>query len=155
IVTDRDRIRLNVSATVSTRELSAAANVGGTNVPGLNTRTFTTTVELREGQTLGVAGLIQTNLGATASRVPLFGDLPIIGRAASFQQVTAGEQELVVLITPELVHPLDHHELPPMLPGADIYEPGDVEFYLLGRLESRRTYDYRSTVRTDIHRMLR
>ncbi len=153
IITDRDRIRLTMSATVSTRDFSAQTNIGGSNVPGLNVRTFTTTVELREGQTMAVAGLIQTNIGATAGRVPFFGDLPIIGRLASFQQSSAGEQELVVLVTPELVHPLEPHELP-ALPGSDLFEPGDLEFYLLGRLESRRAYDYRSTVMTDIHRML-
>ena len=154
IITDRDRVRLTVNATVSTRDLAAGATVAGANVPGLNSRTFSTTVELREGQTLAVAGLIQTNIGATASRVPLIGDLPIIGRAAGFQQATAGEQELVVLITPELVHPLDPGEHTP-LPGCDLFEPGDVEFYLLGRLESRRTQDYRSPVMTDVHRMLK
>jgi pilus assembly protein CpaC len=154
IITDRDRIRLNVTATVSTRDNNAGANIGGANVPGLNTRTFTTTVELREGQTMAVAGLIQNNVGATAARVPFFGDLPYIGRAFSVQQTSHGEQELIVLVTPELVHPLEPHELGP-LPGADVNEPGDIEFYLAGRLESRRSYDYRSSVMTDIHRMLR
>ncbi len=154
IITDRDRIRLTVTATVSTRDNSASANIGGTNVPGLNTRTFSTTVELREGQTMAVAGLIQNNIGATASRVPFFGDLPYVGRFASLQQTSQGEQELIVLVTPELVHPLEPHELS-ALPGADVFEPGDMEFYLAGRLESRRSYDYRSSVMTDIHRMLR
>ncbi len=153
VITDRDRIRLTVTATVSTRDNAAATNFAGALVPGLNTRTFSTTVELREGQTMAVAGLIQTNLGAQADRVPFFGDLPFVGRLASFQRTTAGEQELVILVTPELVHPLEPHELP-KLPGSDIFEPGDLEFYLLGRLESRRAYDYRSTVMTDLHRML-
>jgi pilus assembly protein CpaC len=153
-ITDKDRVRLLVSADVSTKDLSSSANVNGTAVPGLNSRTFTTTVELREGQTLAVAGLIQTNFGADATRVPFFGDLPIIGRLAAFDRTSAGEQELVVLVTPELVHPLEPKECPP-LPGSDVFEPGDLEFYLLGRLESRRSYDYRSPVRTDIHRMIR
>ena len=154
IITDRDRIRLNLSATVSTRSEGGGANIGGANVPGLNTRTFATTVELREGQTMAVAGLIQNNIGANASRVPFFGDIPYLGRLASFHQTSAGEQELIVLVTPELVHPLEPHELTP-LPGADVSEPGDIEFYLAGRLESRRSYDYRSTVMTEVHRMLR
>lgn len=154
IITDRDRIRLTIQATVSTRDNQAAANIGGTNVPGLNTRTFSSTVELREGQTMAVAGLIQTNLGATAERVPFFGDLPFFGRLASIQRISSGEQELVILVTPELVHPLNQNELPQMLPGMDVFEPGDLEFYLAGRLESRRCYDYRATVMTDIHRML-
>jgi pilus assembly protein CpaC len=127
--------------------------VGTSTVPGLNTRNFQTTVELREGQTLAVAGLIQNNLGVNSTRVPFFGDLPWIGRLAAFDNTTSGEQELVVLVTPELVHPLEHKEVPP-LPGSDIFEPGDCEFYLQGRLESRRNYDYRSQVRTDLHRQL-
>lgn len=153
-LTDRDRIRLTVMSTVSTRNPAAGTNIGGSNVSGLNARTFMTTVELREGQTLAVAGLIQNDIGANAARVPFFGDLPIIGRAFSLEQTSHGEEELVVLITPQLVHPMEPKEIPP-LPGCDVFEPGDLEFYLLGRLESRRSYDYRSAVRTDIHRMLR
>jgi pilus assembly protein CpaC len=153
-ITDRDRIRLDIAAAVSTRDNSGGTAIGGSNVPGLNTRNFSTTVELREGQTLAVAGLIQNNLGATSDRVPGLGDLPIIGNLWKFDRITTGEQELVVLITPELVHPMEPKEIPP-LPGSDLFEPGDLEFYLLGRLESRRSYDYRSTVMSDIHRMAR
>ncbi len=159
-IVDRDRVRLVVSANVSTRDESIGANIGGagsgggTNVPGLNTRNFQSTVELREGQTLAVAGLIQTNFGADSDRVPLWGDLPIIGRTGGFDRTSAGEQELVILITPELVHPLEACHTPP-LPGADVFEPGDIEFYLQGRLESRRSYDFRSPVRTDYHRLRR
>ena len=153
-ITDHDRIRLVVNATVSTRDLSGGATIAGAAVPGLNTRTFTTTVELREGQTLAVAGLIQNNLGANADRVPLLGDLPFFGNLWKFDRLTAGEQELVILVTPELVHPMESKEVPP-LPGSDLFEPGDLEFYFLGRLESRRPYDYRSPVMNDIHRMIR
>lgn len=153
-VTDRDRIRLNLNATVSTRDLSSGSQIGTSSVPGLNSRTFSSTVEMREGQTLAVAGLIQSNISADATRVPFFGDLPIIGRLAAFDRVQAGEQELVVLITPELVHPLNQNELSP-LPGSDLFEPSDIEFYLLGRLESRRSYDNRSPVMTDIHRLMK
>ena len=152
-ITDRDRIRLVVSAVVSSRDLSTGnSNIGGTAVPNLITRNFQTTVELRDGQTLAVAGLIQNNLGADSTRVPLFGDLPLVGWLTSFNRITAGEQELVVLITPELVHPMDHKEVPP-LPGADLFEPSDLEFYLLGRIESHRPYDYRSPARTDWQKM--
>jgi pilus assembly protein CpaC len=153
-ITDRDRIRIMVSANVSTRDVGAGAQIAGAAVPGLTTRTFQTTVELREGQTLAIAGLIQNNLGANADRVPLLGDLPIFGNLWKFDRLTAGEQELVVLITPELVHPLEPKEVPP-LPGSDLFEPGDLEFYVLGRLESRRSYDYRSPVMSDLHRMWR
>jgi pilus assembly protein CpaC len=151
-VTDKDRIRLQVAAEVSTRDPGNIL-VAGSQVPGqLNTRDFSTTVELREGQTLAVAGLLQTNFGADATRVPFFGDLPFVGRLFASDRTSSGEQELVILVTPELVHPVDPEKVP-SLPGSDMFEPGDVEFYLLGRLESRRMEDYRSPVRTDIHRM--
>lgn len=151
-ITDKDRIRLSVAAEVSTRNLATGTNIGGAAVAGLNSRNFQTTVELREGQTLAVAGLIQNNSGADSSRVPLFGDLPFIGRAFAFDRIQTGEQELVVLITPELVSPLEQKNLPGV-PGSDVFEPGDLEFYVHGRLESRRSTDYRSPVRTDIHRI--
>jgi pilus assembly protein CpaC len=150
-VTDKDRIRLNVRAEVSTRDVAGGANINGTGVPGLNTRNFQTTVELREGQTLAVAGLLQTNLGADAARIPFLGDLPVVGKLFGLDHSSYGEQELVVLVTPELVHPMDKHEVPP-LPGSDVFEPSDVEFYILGRLESRRSMDFRSAVRTDCAR---
>jgi pilus assembly protein CpaC len=153
-VTDKDRIRLNVNAVVSTRDVSSGTNVNGSFVSGLNSRNFQTTVELREGQTMAVAGLIQNNLGADSSRIPLIGDLPVLSRLTGFDRTSMGEQELVVLITPELVQPMDCKQVPP-LPGSDIFEPGDLEFYLLGRLESRRNYDYRSPVMTDVARMRR
>lgn len=152
-ITDRDRIRLNMFATVSTRDNNAGANIAGAAVPGLNARTFSTTVEMREGQTMAVAGLIQNNIAAESSRVPFLGDLPYLGRLLSLDRTQAGEQELVVLVTPELVHPLNQNELLP-LPGSDLFEPGDLEFYLRGRLESRRAEDYRSPVRTDWERMM-
>jgi pilus assembly protein CpaC len=152
-ITDRDRVRLQIAAEVSTRDLAAGVTViNGASVPSLSTRNFSTTVELREGQTLAVAGLIQNNLGADSKRVPFFGDLPLIGRAFSFDRVTAGEQELVILITPELVHPMCAREVPP-LPGSDLFEPTDLEFYLHGRLESHYGVDYRSTIRTDWQRI--
>jgi pilus assembly protein CpaC len=153
-VTDKDRIRLDVQANVSTRDLTTV-NVSGSQVPsGLNTRNFQTVVELREGQTLAVAGLIQNNMAMQSDRVPWFGDLPILGRLGAFDRIQHGEQELIILVTPELVSPLEPKELPP-LPGADLFEPGDLEFYLFGRLEGRRDYDFRSPVRTDINRLMR
>lgn len=153
-ITDKDRIRLAVNASVSTRDATTGANIGNTQVPGLTTRTFATTVELREGQTMAVAGLIQNNLGADRVNVPFFADIPVVNRFTGLDKTSHGEQELVMLVTPELVHPMEYKEVPP-LPGSDIFEPSDFEFYVLGRLESRRNYDYRTPAMTDLARMLR
>ena len=153
-ITDRTRIRLQLNASVSTPSTSTTS-VSGANVPSqITQRQFNTTVELREGQTLAVAGLIQNNFSGTSNRVPLWGDLPIIGRTGGVDSVSSGEQELVVLVTPVLVHPLDQCKTPP-LPGNDIFEPGDIEFFLLGHLEGRRTEDYRASIRTDFARQER
>ncbi len=157
-ITDRDRIRLNVLAEVSNRT-GSVTNIGGsgsdgkggTPVPGLDLRKFQTIVELREGQTLSVAGLISNNQISQADRVPFFGDLPLIGRLAAFDKIATREQELVILVTPELVRPLNPEELP-SLPGTDIFEPGDIEFYLGAQMEGTRNEDFRSSARTDLRR---
>jgi pilus assembly protein CpaC len=152
-ITDHDRIRLAVQANVSARDTGIGTSIAGTGVAGLLTRNFCTTVELREGETLAVAGLIQNNIQAESSRVPFFADLPVIGQLTGLTQAQASEQELVILITPELVHPMKPGQVPP-LPGSDLFEPNDLEFYLLGRIESHRPYDYRSPIRTDLSRQV-
>jgi pilus assembly protein CpaC len=159
LISDKDRIRLQLNAEVSTRDVSIGTNIntgagigGGTFVPGLNTRTISTTVEMREGQTLAIGGLLQMNLGGDTVRVPGIGDIPFGGQLFRRDKTSMSESELVLLVTPELVHPMEPKEVPP-LPGSDYFEPGDLEFYLHGRLESIRPYDYRSPVMDDIHRM--
>jgi pilus assembly protein CpaC len=148
VITDRDRIRLTVLATVS----ALGPVIGTTGSPSLNATTITTEVEMREGQTFCLGGLLQHSLDAATTRIPLFGDLPIMGNLFRNSNTAATESELVLLVTPELVHPLEPNELP-ALPGSDYFEPGDLEFYLLGRLDSARPYDYRSPVMNDINRM--
>lgn len=155
LIQDRDVIRLQIRAEVSTRDEALGTNIGGggggTAVPGINSRNFSSTVELRSGQTLAVAGLMQTNFGASSDRIPWLGDLPLIGPMTGANRTSAAEQELVILVTPELVAPVDSCATPG-LPGNDVYEPTDVEFFLSNRLESRRSKDFRSPVRTDFHK---
>ena len=158
IIRDRDAIRLRIDAEVSTRDESLGTTLGGagggTSVSGLNSRNFSTTVQLRSGQTIAVAGLLQTNYGASTDRIPLWGDLPLLGLTGGANRNSSGEQELVILVTPELIAPLDACSAP-SLPGSDIHEPSDIEFYLSNRLESRRSRDHRASVRTDFHRQYR
>lgn len=157
-IQDRDVIRLQVNAEVSTRDESLGTTIGGagngTQVSGLNSRNFATTVKLRSGQTIAVAGLLQTNYGASTDRVPFWGDLPIIGATGGVNRSSSGEQELVILVTPHLVAACDQCDCQP-LPGSDVHEPTDIEFFIANRLESRRSTDYRSSVRTDHARQKR
>lgn len=148
-VTDNDRIRLNLQATVSTRT-DDTTNIGGANIAGLNSRNFQSTVELREGQTLAIAGLIQSNLGASSFRVPFLGDIPFFGRLFSSDDTSYDEQELMVLVTPYLVNPIDQAIKPLPVPGSDYYEPDDLEFFMRGRLTGRIPEDFRTPARTTL-----
>jgi len=150
-IQDRDVIRLQMNAEVSTRDESLGTNIGGGSVAGLNSRNFSTTVQLRSGQTIAVAGLLQTNYGSSTDRVPFWGDLPIIGATGGVNRTSSGEQELVILVTPHLVAPVNACDAP-SVPGSDVHEPTDIEFFIANRLESRRSKDYRASVRTDYAR---
>lgn len=153
VVMDHNRIRLTLQANVSTRDEAAGTEFDGAQVPGLTARTFMNTVELREGETIAVAGLIQTNLGSTSRRVPFAGDIPFIGRLFSSDGTSYDEQELIVLVTPWLVNPVNTADTPLAIPGSDYFEPDDLEFFLKGSITGHIAEDYRSPVRTDIHKM--
>ena len=136
IVLDKDLIRLEVAPEFS--KINEDYTVNGT--PGLDTRAVTTTVQLREGQTLAIAGLLEDSMeGTNRSNIPVFSQ--IFGK----RSMSRTETELIILVTPELVHPMEPEETPP-LPGFDVTEPTNLEFYLKGRLEGRPTHEYRSTV---------
>lgn len=135
-VVDKDRVRLQVSPEFS--QINNNLAVGGT--PGLRTRAATTTVEMREGQTLAIAGLLEDNMNGTN-----VGDLPFLARIFGRRDMSHTETELIILVTPELVHPMEAEEVPP-LPGFDVTEPTNAEFFLHGSLEGNPTRDYRSTV---------
>jgi pilus assembly protein CpaC len=144
-VIDDDTIRLDVEPAFSELNFAAGTSVLGTNVPGLNIRSTRTVVELREGQTLAIAGLLSTRTNATTSRVPLLGDLPGLGPFFSRNRIETQESELVVLVTPQLVDALDPDEVSPA-PGDWYREPNDCEFYLLGRIEGRTVKPFRATI---------
>lgn len=152
-VTDHDRIRLQLSTSVSTRDESTGATIGDTDVSGLTERQFNTVVELREGQTLAFAGLIQNNLGGESDGTPFLSDIPYLGRLFSQDNTSYDEQELIVLVTPYLVDGLDESCTPLPLPGSDYFEPDDIEYFLRGSLTGRFAEDYRTPIRTDLCKM--
>jgi pilus assembly protein CpaC len=145
-ILDNEIIRLAVSPTVSTVDttLSTTLVPGGSPVPGLNTRTAQTVVEMQQGQTLAIAGLLQLTLNAQTTRIPFFGDLPILGPFFQNSTDQRVEKELLVLVTPYLVSPTKPGQVPPT-PGDEVNEPNDLEFYLLHRIEGRTGRDWRAT----------
>jgi len=119
VLADVDRIRLVVDANVSGTDASAAMRVGGGAVPGLKVRNFQSTVELREGETLAVAGLVR---GTAGSLLPQNVQPGVVNPASS-------DQELVVLISPLLLHSPSHED-----EGAgQRLNPQDIELYLRSR----------------------
>jgi pilus assembly protein CpaC len=149
-ILDGDVIRLSVDPEVSSIDFALGTTLvpGGSPVPGLNTRRAHTTVELRQGQTLAIAGLLQLTLDGRTNRIPGMGDLPIIGPFFSNTSGTRIEKELVVLVTPYLVEAMSPDQVPP-LPGDEVNEPNDLELYLMNRIEGRTGRDFRSTTAWD------
>jgi pilus assembly protein CpaC len=140
-----DVIRLDVEPVFSELNFASGTTVNGGPVPAINQRSARTVVELREGQTLAIGGLLQTTTNGQTTRIPILGDLPIVGPIFSNNSYNVTETELVVLVEPVLVQPMEAKATPPA-PGDLVLEPNDWEFYFLGRLEGRTGHPHRSTL---------
>ncbi|NQV24833.1 MAG: pilus assembly protein N-terminal domain-containing protein [Rhodopirellula sp.] len=130
-VVDKDYIQMNITPEYS--QISATGSSGG--VPGLNSRRVTTTVRLREGQTIVLAGLFGMTMTSEVNRIPFLGELPVIGPALfNSKNADQGENELLITVTPELVHPMEADEVPPY-PGFYVTPPNDIELYAYAKSE--------------------
>ncbi len=98
-------------------------------------RKVSSTVELRQGQTMALAGLIDDRLQSSIEKFPGLGSIPVLGALFRSQAYQAGETELVIMATPHLAKPIAPGNI--RLPTDGFVHPGDAEFYLLGRLEGR------------------
>ena len=101
---------------------------------------------MREGQWLAIAGLLQDQQEGSKSRIPFLGDIPVVGTLFSNHQVTREETELLILVSPQLVHPMESDQAPRLLPGMEVTEPNQWQFYGLGNIEGRPGCAFRSTV---------
>lgn len=122
-------INMVVKPEVSAIDPSTSVSVGGITVPGLSVRRAHTTVELRDGESFTIAGLLASNYNNNISQLPFVGDVPILGnlfRSTSFQR---DESELVIVVTPHLVTP---HRGPTAMPGDHFIPPSDFELFVAG-----------------------
>ncbi|HEY3127904.1 MAG TPA: type II and III secretion system protein family protein [Acidobacteriota bacterium] len=110
------RIRLKVEPEVSSLDFANALTISGFFIPALSTRKAQTEVELRDGQSFAIAGLIDNRLTEVASKIPALGDIPIIGKLFRSRNLNRAKTELLVMITPTRVKPLAPGQVPP-LPG--------------------------------------
>ena len=127
-VVDGDIINLVLDAEIS----SIGEVLAGTNSPSLNTRSASTVVEMRDGESFAIAGLLQDDFRDTAGQVPWLGDLPILGalfRSASYQR---SQSELVIIITAHLVTPVRGEAL--ALPTDRVRIPTEAELFFQGQV---------------------
>jgi pilus assembly protein CpaC len=123
IVLGDGRIRLEVEPEVSNLDQAAGTSIQGTIVPGRATQRVHTTVELEDGQTFVIGGLIQNSVLGSTQKVPVLGDIPFLGVAFSSKSYEEVETELVVMVTPHLVDPMDCAQAPKVLPGLETAPP--------------------------------
>jgi pilus assembly protein CpaC len=135
-VIGKDLINLIVAPEVSRLDQQNSVTVNGTTVPGLATRRAKTTIELRDGQSFAIAGLLQDSYQDASSGLPWLGDVPILGllfRSTGYQH---NQTELVILVTPHLVKPASSPaEI--ALPTDRLALPSDADLFLFGRMEGQ------------------
>lgn len=138
-------INLRLTPSVSELDYRNAVSIAGTLVPALSKREARTVIELRDGQSFGIAGLLQSDNLRDVAQIPWLGSVPVLGalfRSSSYQQ---SETDLVVIVT--------HHLVAPAAPGQILATPfdkqlpsNDIDFFLMGRPEVRKQYtDYVTT----------
>ena len=128
-------INLVVAPEVSSLDRDASVQLSGIVIPGLKVRRAKTSLELRDGQSFAIAGLINSQFTDTVRGVPLLGKIPIIGalfRSTSFQN---DETELVITVTPRIVRPVRPDDI--ALPTDSVLKPSAMDLFLLGKTERK------------------
>ena len=142
VVLDSGRINLNMNVSVSELSEDAAiiAQAGDTNtqfaIPSLTKREASSTLELADGQTMSIAGLISDKLRENVNKFPGLGDIPGLGALFRSSKFLNQQTELVIFVTPRLAKPVLAQNA--QLPTDSFVPPDDVDFYVLGRTESRK-----------------
>jgi pilus assembly protein CpaC len=137
-VLSSNRISLRVRPEVSDLSDKGAINIGGLVIPALTTRRAETTVELASGQSFAIGGLMSTDIENAVSKYPGLGDIPILGTLFRSQRFQSNETELVILVTPYLVRPVDAPVM--AIPNDGLENPTDLERILEGRLHRARLH---------------
>jgi pilus assembly protein CpaC len=129
-------VNLRVAPEVSSIDRDVSVELDGFTIPGLKVRRAVTSLELRDGQSFAMAGLIQSDFQDTVRAIPLLGKIPIIGalfRSTSFQKQ---ETELVITVTPRIVRPVKPDQI--VVPTDRVLAPSGLELFLLGKTETTK-----------------
>jgi len=122
-ITPRGTIHLQVAPEVSALDYSNEATISGFEVPGLTVRRVNTEVELKDGQTFIIGGLLDKSLTDKFTKIPFIGDIPILGKLFQAESKTKNDTELIVLVTPEIVSPFPAATPLPDLKNPDQFMP--------------------------------
>ena len=135
-ITPNGNIRLQVAPEVSALDYTNGVTIQGFSVPGLTVRRLQTEVELQDGQSFAIGGLLDRSVTRTLSKIPFIGDVPILGKLFQSKSVTQANTDLLVIVTPEIVRPLPvgapptelHYPAPFLesVPGGAAKPPGEL-----------------------------
>lgn len=135
-VVNDDVINLELGATVSAIDPTVAVTTNGITVNGFSVRRAITTVEMRDGESFAIAGLLQEDFNDLVGQVPWLGDVPILGSLFRSTDFERRQSELVIIVTPHLVVPTRGDAL--ALPTDRMRIPTERELFLYGRVEGRQ-----------------
>jgi pilus assembly protein CpaC len=138
IVLGDGKIHLEIDPEVSSLDPTSGTTINGTVVPGRKTEKLHSVVEMEDGQTYVLGGIIQHSVTGATSKVPVLGELPFVGALFSRKIFDDDEFELLILVTPHLIDPMACDQLPKILPGQETRSPDDFELFLEGILEAPR-----------------
>jgi pilus assembly protein CpaC len=142
VILENGRINLKLNVSVSqltaTNSLVVSPITSSTvfAVPALTERRAVSTVELADGQTIGIAGLMNDSMQSAAKKFPGLGDLPILGQLFRSQDFQNGRTELVILVTPIIAKPMQPGDI--HLPTDAVVNPSNAGFFLFGKMQGRK-----------------
>ncbi len=134
-VLDGGVINLMLQAVVSDIDTAAGTTTGGLDIPGFRTRRTSTTVELRDGESFAIAGLLQDEFRASTAGVPWLSEIPILGALFRSSRYQSRQSELIIFITAHLVTPTRGEAL--MMPTDRVRLPNERDLFLMGRVEGQ------------------
>jgi len=130
VLADRT-INMIVEPEVSEIDRAASLTLNGITIPGIRTRRASTTVELRDGESFALAGLLQSDFKTDIQQIPILGSIPILGALFRSTEFQKGNTELMIVVTPHLVAPLRPGQV--RLPTDRVKDPDELKTFLLGQ----------------------
>jgi len=125
-------LNLKLATEVSDVDATRSVTIGGFSIPGMTSRQSDTTVRLADGQSFAIAGLLSSRMRSQIDKIPLLGDLPILGALFRSTEYSRDESELLVVVTAHLARPMAPHDVPRLPTEDEQNDPNDFELFLLG-----------------------